>query len=77
MVLGYPLTSAIKGSPFALRELRIQSQGEAVRVVYAFDPKRQAVLLLGAVKRGEDQRFYKEMIPIAEKEWENYLKEIK
>lgn len=72
--LGHPYSSAIKGSPFALRELRIQSGGRPLRVLYAFDPKRQAVLLIGGDKTGDD-RFYERMIPIAERLWEEYARE--
>ncbi len=42
--LGHPYSSAIKGSSIALRELRVQSQGRPLRVFYAFDPLRRAVL---------------------------------
>lgn len=52
------LSSAIKGSRFAMRELRIQHAGQPYRVFYAFDPKRQAVLLIGGNKGGND-RFYR------------------
>jgi hypothetical protein len=57
-----------------LRELRIQHQGEPYRVFYAFDPKRQAVLLLGGNKVGND-RFYEECVPTAEAIWEAYVAE--
>ena len=69
--LGFPYSSDIKGSK-QLRELRVQSQGKPMRVFYAFDPKRNAVLLIGAVKR--DKRFYQRYTPVAEKMWKEYLK---
>ncbi|HSB60885.1 MAG TPA: type II toxin-antitoxin system RelE/ParE family toxin [Vicinamibacteria bacterium] len=72
--LRFPLTSAIKGSKVALRELRIQSGGHPLRVFYVFDPKRQAVLLIGGDKAGRD-RFYEEIIPRAEAIFEAYLRE--
>ena len=72
--LGFPYSSAIKGSDHPLRELRIQSGGRPLRVFYAFDPRRQAVLLLGGDKTG-DQRFYGAMIPKAEALLEEYLQE--
>lgn len=74
LALGYPRSSAIKGASFALRELRIQSQGRPLRVFYAFDPARQAVLLLGGDKTG-DARFYERFIPVAERIWKEYLDE--
>ena len=52
VALGFPYSSQIKGSPIGLRELRIQHQGRPYRVLYAFDPKRQAVLLVGGDKTG-------------------------
>ena len=74
VALGYPYSSAIKGSKFGLRELRIQSGGRPLRVFYAFDPWRQAALLIGGDKTGRD-RFYEEMVPRAEKIFEQYLAE--
>ena len=73
--LGFPHSSAIEGSAHALRELRVQSGGRPLRILYAFDPKRQAVLLLGGDKTGRD-RFYEEMIPRAERLWKEYLAEL-
>src|SRR5262245_11799444 len=74
IALGHPQSSAINGSKYPIRELRIQHKGSPYRVFYAFDPKRQAVLLLGGNKRG-DKRFYAEMVPLAERIWERYLEE--
>src|SRR5690349_17006874 len=68
VALGFPHSSAIEGSSIALRELRVQSGGRPIRVFYAFDPTRQAVLLIGADKTGDD-RFYERMIPISERLW--------
>ena len=57
VALGFPHSSAIVGSKIAMRELRVQSRGRPLRVFYVFDPKRQAVLLLGGDKTG-DNWFY-------------------
>lgn len=70
--LPFPLSSKINGSKIAMRELRIQSGGDPIRVLYVFDPKRQAVLLLGGDKGG-DGNWYVRNIPIAEKRYEKYL----
>lgn len=72
--LGFPYTSAITGSRYPIRELRIQSSGRPLRVVYAFDPKRQAILLLGGDKTG-DNRFYARLMPKVESLWEAYIEE--
>ena len=74
VTLPFPHSSAIKGASFALRELRTQAEGDPLRTLYAFDPARQAVLLVGGDKTGDD-RFYERMIPIAEKVWDDYLVE--
>ena len=74
--LGSPYTSQVKGSRYALRELRVQSGGKPLRVFYAFDPQRQAVLLIGGDKSGDD-RFYEVFVPRAERLWEEYLDETK
>ena len=71
VALGFPYSSYIKGSQ-ALRELRVQSGGHPLRVFYAFDPIRRAVLLLGGDKTGDD-RFYKTFVPRAAQIWTAYL----
>ena len=44
--LPFPYSSGIEGSKYShMRELRIQSHGDPIRVFYAFDPRRVAVLL--------------------------------
>lgn len=70
--LGFPHCSAIKGSKHSLRELRVQSGGRPLRVFYAFDPARQAVVLIGGDKTGDD-RFYERMVPLAERIFDVYL----
>jgi len=63
-----------QGSKHKLRELRAQAAGKPLRVFYAFDPRRDAILILGGEKGG-DSRFYEKVLPRAEKIWEQYLKE--
>jgi hypothetical protein len=70
--LGYPYSSKIQNSRYNLRELRIQSQGNPYRVLYAFDPRRTAILLLGGNKTGDD-RWYNKQIPVAEKLYQEHL----
>jgi len=70
--LPYPYSSAIQGSRIAMRELRIQAGGKPLRVLYAFDPARQAVLLLGGDKTG-DKRFYERLVPVAERLFAEHL----
>lgn len=75
--LPFPFSSGIEGSKYShMRELRIQSQSNPLRILYAFDPRRTAILLIGGNKRG-DKRWYKIYIPIADKLYEEYLNELK
>jgi len=75
--LRYPHCSGITGSKFQhMRELRIQHQGRPYRVLYAFDPRRAALLLIGGDKTGDD-RWYEKMVPRADAIYERHLKEIK
>ncbi|MDP9112446.1 MAG: type II toxin-antitoxin system RelE/ParE family toxin, partial [Acidobacteriota bacterium] len=54
--LPYPLSSDVKGSRHGqMRELRIQAHGRPFRVLYAFNPKRNAILLVGGDKTGNDR----------------------
>jgi hypothetical protein len=54
--------------------LRSRSTSAPLRIFYAFDPARDAVLIIGGNKKGDD-RFYERMIPLAEQIWEQYLRE--
>lgn len=48
-----------------LKELRLKYQNQPYRIIYAFDPKREALLLIGGNK-ASSKRWYKQMIPKAE-----------
>ncbi|MGV3624944.1 MAG: type II toxin-antitoxin system RelE/ParE family toxin [Archangium sp.] len=72
VALGHPYSSALKGSKVALRELRAAAGRGPLRILYAFDPERRAVLLLGGDKSG-DSAFYETMIPKAEALWMEHL----
>lgn len=76
--LGYPYSSKINGSKFThMRELRIQHKGQPYRILYAFDPLRAAILLIGGNKVGDEKRWYKRNIPIADKLYEKHLISLK
>jgi hypothetical protein len=73
----FPYSSGIAGSRHDhIRELRVQSGGRPVRVFYAFDPRRSAILLIGGDKTG-DKRFYETMIPVADRLYDEYIEELK
>ena len=75
--LPYPYSSKIKSSRHGkMRELRVQSGGKPIRVFYAFDPRRQAILLIGGDKTG-DENFYNQMVPIADTLYDKYLEELR
>ncbi|HVS61101.1 MAG TPA: type II toxin-antitoxin system RelE/ParE family toxin [Gemmatimonadaceae bacterium] len=66
----------ILGSRYAhLRELRIQHKGRPYRVLYAFDPRRTAILLIGGAKKGDD-RWYEVNVPLAEKLYTSHLEQL-
>ena len=68
-----PYSSDVKKSRHGnLRELRIQHKGEPYRVLYAFDPRRVAILLIGGGKTGDD-RWYRKHVPKAEKIYDEHL----
>jgi hypothetical protein len=58
-----------------MRELRIQHEGRPYRVLYAFDPRRTAILLIGGDKTGNN-RWYEEYIPQADNIYDQHLKEL-
>ena len=75
--LGFPQSSDIKTSRHGeMRELRIQHAGRPYRVLYAFDPRRTAVLLLGDDKTG-DARWYKRVVRIADDLYDAHLRELR
>lgn len=77
IALGHPHTSNIVGSKHThMRELRIQHAGQPYRVLYAFDPRRMAILLIGAGKTGQD-RWYEIYIPIADNLYDQHLVSLK
>lgn len=71
-----PLADTLEGSRYPhLKELR--PLGSTIRILFAFDPRRTAILLLGGDKSGQWQEWYEEMIPEAERLYEIYLEELR
>ena len=58
-----------------MRELRTQSAGRPLRTLYAFDPRRSAILLIGGEKTGDD-RWYEKVVPVADRIFERHLLEL-
>lgn len=75
--LGFPHTSGIVQSRHShMRELRIQHDGKPYRILYAFDPRRAAILLVGGNKTGDD-RWYEVFVPIADRLYDEHLVELR
>jgi hypothetical protein len=71
--LTFPYSSGIINAKAShMRELRVQHNGQPYRVLYAFDPRRYAILLMGGNKMG-DKRWYKKYVAIADKLYEQHV----
>ncbi|WP_033325398.1 type II toxin-antitoxin system RelE/ParE family toxin [Streptomyces yerevanensis] len=73
--LGRPLVDRIKGSALRLlKELRPGSCGSTeIRILFAFDPERSAVLLVAGDKAGQWAEWYRRTIPLAEERYTEWL----
>jgi hypothetical protein len=59
-----------------MKELRASERG-VLRVLFAFDPRRTAILLLGGNKTGQWDKWYSEAVPRADQLYEIYLRELR
>ena len=77
--LGRPTVDTLSGSRHAnMKELRFNWENEVWRIAFAFDPKRQAILLVGGDKAGANQRrFYKKLLALADDRYDAHLAELK
>lgn len=72
-----PVVDQVTTSAFQnMKELRCSSDG-ALRVLFAFDPRREAILLLGGDKSGEWNAWYEWAIPKADELYAEYLRELR
>ena len=75
--LARPHADTLQGSKHAnMKELRTQHQGRPLRTLFAFDPRRCAILLIGGDKTG-DKQFYNRMIPIADRLYDEHLEQLR
>ena len=75
-VLGRPYVDTLRMSRHAnMKELR--PRGGNIRILFAFDPRRVAILLLGGDKTGEWQAWYDVAIPTADQLYDMYLDELR
>lgn len=73
--LGRPHADTLSGSKHAnMKELRCSADGGVWRIAFAFDPDRQAILLVGGDKSGgSEKRFYKQLISKADERFDQHL----
>ena len=73
--LGRPRVDTLNGSRHAnMKELRFDANDGVWRVAFAFDPKRQAVLLVAGRKSGgSEKRFYRQLIAKADERFDDHL----
>ncbi len=76
--LGRPKVDTLNGSKHVnMKELRFNSDGGVWRIAFAFDQKRQAILLVGGDKSGVSQdKFYRRLIEIADRRFDQHQKSI-
>lgn len=74
--LGRPLVDSIVGSRHKnMKELRPGSSGRSeVRILFAFDPNRRAIMLLAGDKQGAWAKWYRKNVPIADDRYDGHLK---
>ncbi len=77
--LGRPHVDTLNGSKFAnMKELRINADNGVWRLAFAFDPKRQAILLVCGDKSGTStKKFYKTLIKKADERFTDHLSKLK
>jgi hypothetical protein len=74
--LARPYVDTLEGSAFTnMKELRVQFRGDPWRILFAFDRRRAAILLVGGNKRG-DKRWYKKHLAIADERFRRHLKRL-
>lgn len=73
--LGRPLVDRITGSYYHnLKELRPASTGSTeIRILFIFDPRRTAILLVAGDKSGDWRGWYDSNIPLAEERYAEHL----
>lgn len=74
--LGRPYADTVGESEYAnMKELRVQHEGRPYRVLFAFDPRRVGLLLIGGDKTG-NPNWYEENVPRADKIYRQHLKDL-
>ncbi|MHB1433089.1 MAG: type II toxin-antitoxin system RelE/ParE family toxin [Streptosporangiaceae bacterium] len=76
--LGRPLADRVKGSRYHnMKELRPPSSGRSeIRLLFAFDPRREAIFLVAGNKEGNWDGWYREAIPLADQRFARHLADL-
>lgn len=74
-----PVVGEIVGSAFdpQMKELVCDSDGAHIRVMFMFDPRRTAILLIAGDKTGQWKAWYRKMIPTADQLYRDHLQELR
>ena len=74
--LGRPHADTVKGSAYPnMKELRVQYAGKPYRILFAFDPRQSAILLIGGIKG--KAKWYEKTIALADRLYAKYLGQLK
>lgn len=73
--LGRPLVDRVNDSEYHnMKELRPGSAGSSeIRILFIFDPQRQAIMLVAGDKAGNWKRWYSKNIPVADRLYRDHL----
>jgi hypothetical protein len=73
--LGRPLVDRVQGSRYHnMKELRPpSSRSSEIRMLFAFDPAREAIFLVAGDKAGSWESWYREAIPLADERFTEHL----
>jgi hypothetical protein len=77
--LGRPHADTLNGSRHAnMKELRFNAKGGIWRIAFAFDPNRQAILLVAGDKAGiKERHFYNQLISKADRRFDSHLSKLR
>lgn len=77
--LGRPIVDTVSASRHKnMKELRPGSSGRSeLRVLFAFDPERSAIMLIAGDKAGDWSRWYKKNIPLADDLFDGHLNKLR
>lgn len=77
--LGRPIVDSITSSKHRnMKELCPGSSGRSeLRILFAFDPERSAIMLLAGDKSGSWERWYKKSIPVADELYDEHLRQLR